>query len=127
MFVLIIPVIYILNDISLPLPLHNSSITSILYPLPYEGVPPPTHSTPMLLLPPALGHQTSTCPRASPPIDVRQGHPLLHIYLEPSLHTPWLVVYISEFHSQSSTGLLIQFRDSKNGMNDANPGKNALF
>ena len=31
----------------------------------------------------ALGHKAFTGPRASPPIDVQQGHPLLHIQLEP--------------------------------------------
>ena len=31
---------------------------------------------------PILRHQTSTGPMASPPIDARQGHPLLHMYLE---------------------------------------------
>jgi hypothetical protein len=30
-----------------------------------------------------LGHQVSTGPRASLPIDARQGHPLLHMQLEP--------------------------------------------
>ena len=32
---------------------------------------------------PTLGHQVFTGPRASPPTDVWQGHPLLHIQLEP--------------------------------------------
>ena len=30
-----------------------------------------------------LGHQASTEPRASPPIDAGQEHPLLYMYLEP--------------------------------------------
>jgi hypothetical protein len=30
-----------------------------------------------------LGHQTFTGPRASPLFDARQGHPLLHLWLEP--------------------------------------------
>ena len=29
-----------------------------------------------------LGHQASTGPRAFPPTDARQNHPLLHMYLE---------------------------------------------
>ena len=32
---------------------------------------------------PILGHKTFTRPRASPPIDDRLGHPLLHMQLEP--------------------------------------------
>ena len=32
---------------------------------------------------PALGHRAFTGPRTSPPIDVHQGHPLLHMWLEP--------------------------------------------
>jgi hypothetical protein len=32
---------------------------------------------------PILGHRTFTGPRASPPIDDRLGHPLLHMQLEP--------------------------------------------
>ena len=31
---------------------------------------------------PVLGHQVFTGPRVSPPIDVQQGHSLLHIHLE---------------------------------------------
>jgi hypothetical protein len=46
-----------------------------------------------------LGHQTSAEPRASLPVDVRQGHPLL-CYVsgvtDPSLYTPWLKVYSLE-------------------------------
>ena len=36
----------------------------------------PSHS-------PTLGHGAFTGPRASPPINVQQGHPLLHMQLEP--------------------------------------------
>jgi hypothetical protein len=32
---------------------------------------------------PTLGRQAFTGPRTSPPIDARQGHPLLHMWLEP--------------------------------------------
>jgi hypothetical protein len=45
-------------------------------PLPPTPVPPLQH-------PPTLGHQTSTGPRTSPPIDVRHGNPLLPMCLEP--------------------------------------------
>ena len=34
---------------------------------------------------PILGHRSFTGPRASPPIDDRLGHPLLHIQLEPQV------------------------------------------
>ena len=34
---------------------------------------------------PVLGHRTFTGPRASPPIDDRLGHPLLHMKLEPQV------------------------------------------
>jgi hypothetical protein len=47
---------------------------------------PPTTPSPLLQHSPRLGHQTSTEPRASPSIDVRQGHPLQHVYLE-----PWII------------------------------------
>jgi hypothetical protein len=48
----------------------------------YEGVPPPTHTS-LSWHSPTLEHQAFTGPRASPPIDVCQGHPLLHMQLEP--------------------------------------------
>lgn len=40
---------------------------------------------PLLQHPSTVGHQTSTGPRVSPPIDVRQGYPLLYMYLEPCI------------------------------------------
>jgi hypothetical protein len=40
-------------------------------------------------LSPTLRHQTLPGPRASPPIDVRQGHPLLHMQLEPWWFNSW--------------------------------------
>jgi hypothetical protein len=46
----------------------------------------PTHPPTPVSLPwhsPTLGHRTFPGPRASPPIDVQQGHPLLHMCLEP--------------------------------------------
>jgi hypothetical protein len=42
----------------------------------YEGAPPPTNSPSLPWHSPTLGHQAFTGPRASPPIDVCQGHPL---------------------------------------------------
>jgi hypothetical protein len=32
---------------------------------------------------PTLGHQTPTGPRAAPPTDAQQGHPLAHMWPEP--------------------------------------------
>jgi hypothetical protein len=54
-------------------------------PLPLWGYSPNHSHSPATSLqhPPMLGHQTSTGPRASLPIDTRQGNPLLHMYLEP--------------------------------------------
>jgi hypothetical protein len=46
----------------------------------------PTHLPTPISLPlhsPSLGHKAFTEPRASPPIDALQGHPLLYIQLEP--------------------------------------------
>jgi hypothetical protein len=43
--------------------------------------PPTPHSLPWLSL--ILGHGAFTGPRASLPIDAKQGHPLLHMQLEP--------------------------------------------
>jgi hypothetical protein len=40
---------------------------------------------------PLLGHMLFTIPRASPPIDGRLGHPLLHMQLETQLWEYWLV------------------------------------
>jgi hypothetical protein len=53
--------------------------------LPLWGCSPTHLSAPTTLLwhPPILRHQNSTGPRASPPNDFRQDHPLLHMYLEP--------------------------------------------
>ena len=51
----------------------------------YEGTPPPTHPLPSLCPghSPTLEHQAFTGPRASIPIDLQQGHPQLHMQLEP--------------------------------------------
>jgi hypothetical protein len=49
----------------------------------YEGAPPPTHSRLPTLAFPTLGHRTPSDPRASPPTDVQQGHPLPHMWSEP--------------------------------------------
>ena len=48
-------------------------------------LPPHTHPLTPTSLPwysPTLGHGTFTGPRASPLTDARQGHPLLHMWLE---------------------------------------------
>ena len=53
---------------------------------PYPILPPPPHP-PTPTLPhwhsPTLRHWIITRPKASPPINVQQGHPLLHMWLEP--------------------------------------------
>ena len=74
----------------IPLPSYPSTNapSHIHPPLPlclYESVPPPTHTllAPLLQHSPMLGHQTFPEARASPPIGVRQGHPLLSMYMEP--------------------------------------------
>jgi hypothetical protein len=43
----------------------------------------PTHSCFMSWNSPTLGHRAFTRPRTSPPIDVQQGHLLLHMWLDP--------------------------------------------
>jgi len=57
--------------------------------------PPPTHLLPPASHPwhpPILGHQAFRRPRASSPIDARQGHSLLQMWLEPGV-TPWVLFY----------------------------------
>jgi hypothetical protein len=49
----------------------------------YESIPPPTHSHLPASHSPTLVHPAFTGPRDSPPIDYWQGHPLLHMQLEP--------------------------------------------
>jgi hypothetical protein len=65
--------------------------TSIPYPFPLLTNLPTTVSWPWHSA--ILGHRPFTGPRASPPIDDRLGHPLLHMQLEPSptMRTLWLV------------------------------------
>jgi hypothetical protein len=69
-----------------PQTLHPTSALSLF---PFASLPlrcfpnHPSSPAPLLQHPPTLGHQTSRRPRTSPSIDVRQGHPLLHMYLEP--------------------------------------------
>jgi hypothetical protein len=79
-FLLNIFFIYILNVIPfLSFPSEN----------PLSPPPPPapqhTHSHSWSWHFPILGHRTFTGPRASPPIDGRLGHLLLHIWLEPQV------------------------------------------
>jgi hypothetical protein len=57
----------------------------IPYPLTPSPAPQPTYSHSWSLHSPILGHRTFTGLRASPPIDERLGHPLLHIQLEPQV------------------------------------------
>ena len=80
-FLLVILFIDISNDKPIPSLPSVNPIPSIPPPTCLcEGVPPPAH----LLLPQLTSVRLpSSGPRASPPIDFRQGHPLLHIELEP--------------------------------------------
>jgi hypothetical protein len=86
-FLLIIPFVYISNDISLPSysstnPLPTSTLSPFSLP-PSECFPThPQFPAPPLQHSPMLGHQISTGPRASSSIAVRQGHSLLQMYLE---------------------------------------------
>jgi hypothetical protein len=57
-----------------PTPLPPASLRVLTHPT--TPVFPPWHS-------PTLGHRTPSGPRASPLIDIQQGHPLPHIQLEP--------------------------------------------
>jgi hypothetical protein len=73
--------------------------------LPHPPTPtsPPWHS-------PTLGHPEFTRPRASPPIDVQQGHPLLHMQLEPWV--PPCVLFgwwFSPWSSRESGWLILLF------------------
>jgi hypothetical protein len=81
-----------------PPPPAQAPISSLL-PLFYEGVPPPTHSCLCFSTQEhhwtslTLGHQAFTGPRASPPTDAPQSHPLLYMQLEswipPSVLLGW--------------------------------------
>jgi hypothetical protein len=71
---------------------HPPPLASMrVYPHPPTPDSPPWHF-------PTLGHWVFTGQRTSPPIDDQQGHPLLHLWLEPWVppcvlfgwwHSPW--------------------------------------
>ena len=88
-YLLIILFVYISNDIPPSLlPLHNNPIQYMPSPpslLPLWGCSPIYLLTPaqLLLHWPKLEHQKFTRSGVSPPIYVRQGHHLLHMYHEP--------------------------------------------
>ena len=90
LLLLIIPFVYISNDI--PLSIYPSATTpstsSLSPPFSLDESAPPTHPhspAPPLQHPPTLGYKTSLGPMASPPNDVGQGHPVLHLCLEPKI------------------------------------------
>ena len=58
----------------------------IPYPLPPPHASQPTHSHSWSWYSPILGHAIFERPRASPPIDGRLGHPLLHMQIEKRQH-----------------------------------------
>jgi hypothetical protein len=64
-------------------PPPRNPLLHALSPCFYERVPPPTHSCLPTLAFPYTGALSFIGPRASPPIDAQQGHPLLHMQLEP--------------------------------------------
>ena len=71
-----------------PVPFHICPLLPPLYlhesaPILTHPLLPRTPASPTLEHPPTLEHQTSTGPRALPTPDVRKGHPLLPMYLEP--------------------------------------------
>jgi hypothetical protein len=74
LFLLDIFSIYISNVIPFP---GFPSKTSLSYPS-----SPCSPIYPLPLFSPKLGHQTFSGPKTSPPIDVQQGNPLLHMQLE---------------------------------------------
>jgi hypothetical protein len=85
---LIIPFICISNDIQPPVtPPPTPHPTSVLSPLPfvYIRVLPYPPTLPRPTTPASSYSGASNLPRtkALPPIAVQQGHPLLHMYLEP--------------------------------------------
>jgi hypothetical protein len=87
MFLLDIFFIYISNVIPFIIPAHRTPLSHPTSSFFYEGVPPTHPTTPATppLHSPTLCHQAFTGTRASSPIDAWQGHPLLHIWLEPWL------------------------------------------
>ena len=82
--------IYISNVIPFPgiplgatYPIPSPAASMRVFPHPPTSTSVPWHSF-------TLGHPAFTGPRASPPIDARQGHPLLHMQLEPWV-PPWVL------------------------------------
>ena len=53
------------------------------YPIPPPVLTNPAMPTSLSWHSPTLGHGAFSGPRASPSFDVQQGHPLLHMQLEP--------------------------------------------
>ena len=79
------------SPVSLPL---RNTLSHPPSPCFYEGVPPPTDTIlhPALHSPTPLHwsiYQAFIGPRTSPPIDAWQGHPLLHMQLEPCVLLGW--------------------------------------
>ena len=65
------------------LPLSLISPPKTPYPIPPPPAHQPIHSHFPVLVFPTVEYQAFTEPRASPPIDVRQGHPMVHMRLDP--------------------------------------------
>ena len=76
---------YISNVIPFPSFPSGKPLSHLPSPCFYEGASSPTHPPTPTSLPwhsPTLGHRAFTGSRPSPPIDARQGHPLLYMWLK---------------------------------------------
>jgi hypothetical protein len=80
-------------------PIHPLSASMWVFPHPPTY--PHTHTS-LPLISPTLGHCAFTGPRASSPIDVRYGHPLVHMQREPWV--PPCVPLVGGLVSESSWG-----------------------
>jgi hypothetical protein len=92
LFLLDIFFIYISNVILFPLYPPEKPLSHPSSPCFYGGAPTPSTLTSLPSNFPSLGHLAFIGPRASPPIDVQQGHPLLHMWQELWV-TPCVLLY----------------------------------
>jgi hypothetical protein len=89
-------------------PLWETPIPSSL-PCLYERAPPSTHSCPPTWHFPTLGHWTPSGPRASPPTDDQQGHPLPHMWSAPRVGMDfWNFKVHSQWHTPLTRPYLLQ-------------------
>ena len=111
-FLLDIFIIYISNVIPFPHVLSENPLSNLFSPCFHESINPPTQQPIPSLMSrhsPTLRHWSFTEPRASPPIDVGQSHPLLQMRVKLWV-TPcvlWLVVYLVPGSSEGSGWLIL--------------------